>query len=71
MSATIAEALRRVDRTGQLADVLALPDQLRDALWRVESASELMEGWDSPAGLIVAGMGGPAGGGGLGRVIIG
>ncbi len=67
----IAEALARVDRTGQLADVLSLPDQIRDALWRVESASELMEGWDSPAGLIVAGMGGSGVGGGLARAAIG
>ena len=67
----IAEALRRVDVTGQVADVLALPDQLRDALWRVESASGLMEGWDSPAGLIVAGMGGSAVGAGLARAILG
>ena len=67
----IAEALKRVDRTGQVADVLAMPDQLRDALWRVESASGLMEGWDSPAGLIVAGMGGSAVGGGLARAILG
>ena len=30
--------LRAGDPTGQLDDVLALPDHLRDALWRVESA---------------------------------
>jgi glucose/mannose-6-phosphate isomerase len=68
---SIGAALRRVDRTGQVGDVMGLPDQLRDALWRVESASELMEGWDSPAGLIVAGMGGSAVGGGLARAILG
>ena len=27
----------RVDSTNQLDDVLALPDHLRDALWRFES----------------------------------
>ena len=31
-------AIREVDPSGQLDDVLALPDHLRDALWRVESA---------------------------------
>jgi glucose/mannose-6-phosphate isomerase len=70
-SEPIREAIARVDPTGQLADVLAMPDQIRDALWRVESASELMEEWDSPAGLIVAGMGGSAVGGGLARAAIG
>ena len=30
--------IRAVDPTNQLDDVLALPDHLRDALWRVESA---------------------------------
>jgi glucose/mannose-6-phosphate isomerase len=31
------EAIARVDRSGQIDDVLALPEYLRDALWRVES----------------------------------
>src|SRR3712207_7795943 len=31
----------------------------------------LMEGWDSPGGMIVAGMGGSAIGGGLARAILG
>ena len=70
MAGTSREALSRddvasVDRSGLLADVLAIPEHLRDALWRVESASGLMEGWDSPGGLIVAGMGGSAIGGRL------
>ncbi len=38
-------------------DVLGIPDQLRDALWRVESAR--IEGAES-AGLLVCGMGGSA-----------
>jgi glucose/mannose-6-phosphate isomerase len=54
-----------------MADVLAIPEHLRDALWRVESAAGLMEGWDSPGGMIVAGMGGSAIGGGLARAILG
>ena len=54
-----------------LADILAIPDHLRDALWRVESAGGLMEEWDSPGGLIVAGMGGSAIGGALARAALG
>ena len=45
-----------------LEDVLAIPDHLRDALWRVESAR--LEPGDS-AGLLVCGMGGSAIGGDL------
>ena len=33
------DAIRATDPSGQLDDVLALPDHLRDALWRVESAA--------------------------------
>ena len=32
------EAIARVDASSQLNDVLSLPEHLRDALWRVESA---------------------------------
>lgn len=63
------ESIARVDPTGQLGDVLALPEHLRDALWRVESA--IMEDADSPAGLVVAGMGGSAIGGALARAALG
>ncbi|HWT94746.1 MAG TPA: bifunctional phosphoglucose/phosphomannose isomerase [Solirubrobacteraceae bacterium] len=65
------EAIGQIDRSGLLNDVLAIPEHLRDALWRVESASGLMEGWDSPGGLIVAGMGGSGIGGGLARAALG
>jgi glucose/mannose-6-phosphate isomerase len=65
------DAIAQVDHSGLLADVLAIPEHLRDALWRVESASGLMESWDSPGGLIVAGMGGSGIGGGLARAILG
>ena len=58
-----------VDGAGQLSDVLGLPDHLRDALWRVESAS--IEPFDAPGGLIVAGMGGSAIGGALALAILG
>ena len=49
------ETIGRVDSTDQLTDVLAIPEHLRDALWKVESAH--LKEWDSPAGLVVAGMG--------------
>src|SRR6266550_8797790 len=63
--ATIAE----LDSSDQLTDVLAIPEHLRDASWKVESAN--LGQWDSPAGLVVAGMGGSAVGGALARAILG
>src|SRR6476660_716002 len=51
-----------------LDDVLALPDHLGDALWRVESAR--LEAADS-AGLLVCGMGGSAIGGALAAAVLG
>ncbi|HEU4393405.1 MAG TPA: bifunctional phosphoglucose/phosphomannose isomerase [Solirubrobacterales bacterium] len=49
-------------------DVLAIPDQLRDALWRIESAR--LEPADA-AGVLVCGMGGSAIGGDLAAAAIG
>lgn len=49
-------------------DVLALPDQLRDALWRIETAR--LEPAES-AGLMVCGMGGSAIGGDLAAAALG
>jgi glucose/mannose-6-phosphate isomerase len=49
-------------------DVLALPDQLRDAVWRIETAR--LEPAEA-AGLIVCGMGGSAIGGDLAAAAIG
>jgi glucose/mannose-6-phosphate isomerase len=63
------ESIGRIDPTDQLTDVLAIPEHLRDALWKVESAG--LEPWDSPGGMIVAGMGGSAMGGQLARAILG
>jgi glucose/mannose-6-phosphate isomerase len=63
------EAIAQVDSSGQLDDVLALPEHLRDALWRVESA--IMNEWDTPGGLVVAGMGGSAIGGALATAALG
>jgi glucose/mannose-6-phosphate isomerase len=51
-----------------IEDVLGLPDQLRDALWRIETAR--LEEADS-AGLMVCGMGGSAIGGDLAAAAIG
>jgi len=63
------EAIAAVDPSDQLGDVLALPEHLRDAVWRVESA--IMQDWDTQDGLVVAGMGGSAIGGALARAALG
>lgn len=57
------------DHSNQLDDVLALPDHLSDALWRVQSAR--IEPFDAPGGLVVCGMGGSAIGGDLAAVAFG
>jgi glucose/mannose-6-phosphate isomerase len=71
---TAAAALDRgtiaaVDSARLLEDIMSLPDQLRDALWRVESAA--LRPKESRGGLIVAGMGGSAIGGALARAALG
>jgi glucose/mannose-6-phosphate isomerase len=63
------EAIERLDPTGQLNDILDLPEHLRDAQWRVESAN--LTPRDSPGGLVVAGMGGSGIGGMLARAALG
>jgi glucose/mannose-6-phosphate isomerase len=63
------DAIAAVDTSGQLGDVLGLPEHLRDALWRVESAN--LDFQDAPGGLVVAGMGGSAIGGELARAVLG
>jgi glucose/mannose-6-phosphate isomerase len=68
VSDALAE-VRAADRSNQLDDVLGLPDQLPDALWRVESAK--LEAFDAPGGLVVCGMGGSAIGGDLAAVAFG
>ena len=62
-------AIEAVDGSGMLEDVLGLPEQLRDALWRVEAAN--LTPRDATNGLIVAGMGGSAIGGLLARAALG
>jgi glucose/mannose-6-phosphate isomerase len=63
------DAIASIDKSRQLEDILGMPDQLRDALWRVESAR--LEAHDTPGGLVVAGMGGSAIGGALARTALG
>jgi glucose/mannose-6-phosphate isomerase len=63
------EGISEVDTSDLLEDVLAIPEHLRDALWKSESAN--LEPWDSPGGLVVAGMGGSAIGGDLARAALG
>src|SRR5215210_6482474 len=63
------EAIGRVDASDQATDILAIPEHLRDALWKVESAN--LTPWDSPGGLVVAGMGGSAIGAALARAALG
>jgi glucose/mannose-6-phosphate isomerase len=60
--------IRDVDSADQLGDVLALPDHLRDALWRVESARLAPA---ESSGLTVCGMGGSAIGGDLAAAALG
>ncbi len=62
------EGIRELDPSGQLDAVMSLPEQLRDALWRVESAG--LEPAET-RGLIVCGMGGSAIGGELARAALG
>jgi glucose/mannose-6-phosphate isomerase len=63
------EAVAAVDRSRQVSEILDLPEHLRDALWRVQSAG--LGDWDSPGGLVVAGMGGSAIGGALATAALG
>ena len=57
------------DPSGMLDDVLAQPDQIEDALWRVEAAGVPRR--EHGGGLMVAGMGGSAIGGDLAAAAIG
>ena len=63
------EAVAKSDSSDLLTDILAIPEHLRDAQWKAESAN--LGSWDSPAGLIVAGMGGSGIGGALARAALG
>jgi glucose/mannose-6-phosphate isomerase len=69
MAALDWKTIGAFDRSAQLADILAMPEHLGDALWRVESAG--IAPLDTRDGLIVAGMGGAAIGGVLARAALG
>jgi glucose/mannose-6-phosphate isomerase len=62
------DAIRSIDGSDQLGDVLGLPDQLGDAQWRVETAA--IEPAEASA-LVVCGMGGSGIGGSLAAAAIG
>jgi glucose/mannose-6-phosphate isomerase len=62
-------ALEAADPAGMLGDVLAQPDQLEDALWRVQSAE--LPRRELSGGLVVCGMGGSAIGGDLAAEALG
>lgn len=63
------ESIAKIDQFDLLADIVGLPEHVRDAMWKVESAQ--ITPWDSPGGLIVAGMGGSGVGGLLARAMLG
>ncbi len=63
------ERIEQVDAADQLSDILDLPDQLRDAAWKAQSAG--VEPHDAAGGLVIAGMGGSAIGGALARAALG
>ncbi len=75
MSGPSAEQVAQLDTSNQTGDVLAMPSQLEDALWRVETSGveqreELRKG-DAQAPLLVCGMGGSAVGGDLAAGVLG
>ncbi|MGE5636408.1 MAG: bifunctional phosphoglucose/phosphomannose isomerase [Nocardioidaceae bacterium] len=63
------DAISAGDPAGMLGDVVAQPNQLGDALWRVEAAGITRR--DLTGGLVVCGMGGSAIGGDLAAAILG
>ena len=63
------DSIEGVDPGGMLADVLAQPLQLGDALWRAQSAG--IRPRDLSGGLVVCGMGGSAIGGDLAAAALG
>jgi glucose/mannose-6-phosphate isomerase len=77
MQGPSAEQIARFDASNQVGDVLAMPAQLEDALWRVETAAlerhaGLADNGETPeAPLIVCGMGGSVVGGDLAAAALG
>ncbi len=68
MKEDLEKRVGAVDSGDQYAATMALPDHLRDALWRVSSAK--LDQLDA-SGLIVCGMGGSAIGGDLAAAALG
>jgi len=64
----VGETAEKLAKSSQLADVFAIPDHLRDALWRVEGAP--IKPFETE-GLIVCGVGGSGVGGVLARAALG
>ena len=64
----LADVLAEVDSEDQLSAVMALPEHLSDALWRVESARISRH---ESSGLVVCGMGGSAIGADLATAALG
>lgn len=62
-------ALAAADPSDRLTDVLALPEHLRDAVWKVESAG--LRERETSDGLVVAGMGQTGNGGMLAKAALG
>ena len=75
MSGPSAEQVAQLDKSNQTGDVLAMPSQLEDALWRVETSGiaqrEELRKEDAQAPLLVCGMGGSAVGGDLAAGVMG
>ncbi len=69
MTALDRAAVSAVDASDITGDALAMPEHLRDALFKAESAG--LDTWDSPGGLVVAGMGGSSIGCELARAALG
>ncbi len=67
------EDFERVGAAGLLGDVVAMPTQLEDALWRVESASlgKSLRHLEGPTPILVSGMGGSAIGSDLAAAVLG
>jgi glucose/mannose-6-phosphate isomerase len=68
-----AEEIARVDTASQVADVLAMPEHLEDALWRVDSAGldRSLRQLEGQPPVLVCGMGGSAIGGDLAGAALG
>ena len=69
MPALDPSAVAAADPTGQAGDIAGIGEQLRDALWRVDSAGLVPV--DATGGIVVAGMGGSAVGGRLAAAALG